>query len=137
HPPFGSVRGHAASHRDRPRRSKGPRPLARSGTGRRLLQTKLCPSALSSLRSELRNKIEPFGLNSPAVSLGTALRILRARTQTGRSVREIVVDARQLLALPSPRAFECRPDIPAEPLVLFQTRLWPTADDPNIMVINE
>src|SRR5207237_651906 len=85
-----------------------------------------CPSALSSLRSELRNKIEPFGLNSPAVSLGTALRILRARTQTGRSVREIVVDARQLLALPSPRAFECRPDIPAEPLVLFQTRLWPT-----------
>ena len=83
------------------------------------------PAAVERLSSELACKVLPFGLNNPAVSRRTALRMLRARARTGRSLAEVANDARQLLALPDPTAFESSPKQAAEPLILFQTRLWP------------
>ena len=52
-------------------------------------------------------------------------------------LRDLAVDARQLFALPSPSAFEHLPSEPAEPLILFQTRLWePNATDSDAEQIN-
>jgi hypothetical protein len=95
-----------------------------------------CPHSLSSFPAKLRAKVTPFGLNNPAIGVGAALRLLRARFATGRSLRGIAADFRQLLALPSPRQFECPPDEPAEEVVLFQTRVWPESD-PETVAINE
>jgi Glycosyl transferases group 1 len=86
------------------------------------------PDSLRSLSGDLSTKIQPFGLNNPAISLGTSRRVLRARLHAGRSLAGLAVDARQLLALPEPRAFEAGADEPTEPLVLFQTRVWPEHD---------
>lgn len=84
------------------------------------------------------SKIRPFGLNNPAIRPRTALAVISARLRTGRNLHELAVDARQLFALPSPRAFEHRPTEPAQPLVLFQTRLWePSAEDQQRGKIND
>ena len=90
------------------------------------------------LGAQLASKVQPFGLNNPAISLRAALRVLSTRSGTGRSARGLTTDARQLFALPSPRAFECRPEIEAEPSVLFQTRLWPAAkEDADVIALND
>jgi hypothetical protein len=82
-------------------------------------------------------KIRAFGLNNPAINPATALRILKRRVATGRGLAELTRDARQLFALPTPRAFEVPPSVPAEPLVLFQTRLWsPDTTDQDREEIN-
>jgi hypothetical protein len=94
-----------------------------------------CSEAASVLPSHLSAKVEPFGLNSPAIGLRAAIRVLRSRIGATRSLSGLVLDARQLLALPSPAAFECTPDICSEPLVLFQTRVWPS-DDPDVIRVN-
>jgi hypothetical protein len=83
------------------------------------------PVAVEPLGPELARKVLPFGLNNPAASQRTALRMLSARARTGRNLAELATDARQLFALPAPAAFECAQERPAEPLILFQTRLWP------------
>jgi len=83
------------------------------------------PASVERLTTDRANKVLPFGLNNPAASQGTALRMLRARARTGRSLAELATDTRQLLALPDPAAFESPSEEPAEPLILFQTRLWP------------
>ena len=94
--------------------------------------------ALSSLARPQARKVRPLGLNNPAIRPGTALGVLRARLRTGRDLRELAVDARQLFALPPPQAFEWSPEKQAEPLVLFQTRLWePARHDPGRQWINE
>src|SRR3954465_8545393 len=64
------------------------------------------PSAVGRLPESLRGKVRPFGLNNPSIGIPTTLWTLRARLQTGRSARGLAADARQLLALPSPSAFE-------------------------------
>jgi hypothetical protein len=64
------------------------------------------------------------------------LRVLHARARTGRSLAELATDTRQLLALPDPAAFESSPEEPAEPLILFQTRLWPESS-PEFAAITE
>jgi hypothetical protein len=84
------------------------------------------------------SKVQPFGLNNPAIRPSTALAMVGARLRTGRNLRELAADARQLFALPSPRAFEHSPEEAVEPLVLFQTRLWePSAADPEPRAIND
>ena len=98
----------------------------------------LSTEALASLPEQLRAKIKPFGLNNPSSSLGATLRVLTARLRSGRDWRRLAVDARQLLALPSSRAFESPPDAAAEPAVFFQTRVWPPCDDdPAVASLNE
>lgn len=96
-----------------------------------------CPHSLSSLPADQRAKVEPFGLNNPAISVGAALRLLWSRLGTGRSLRGIAADFRQLLALPAPRQFECPPDEVAEEIVLFQTRVWPERDSLTIAINDE
>lgn len=96
------------------------------------------PSRLSSLSPNMTGKIQPLGLNNPIIRLSTSLRVLRTRARTCRSLAELSTDARQLFATPPPTAFEVPPEKPAEPLVLFQTRLWSSATkDPGRKEINE
>ena len=96
------------------------------------------PAAIAGLPEQLRAKVRPFGLNHPTVSVEAGLQLLSARVRTGRDWRGFARDARQLLALPDPQSFECPPDVAAEPLVLFQTRVWPpVSDDPTVPVLNE
>ena len=95
------------------------------------------PEVVDALPPWLRAKVEPFGLNQPVISQSATASVLAARVRTGRSWRGLLADTRQLLALPSPAAFECPPDIPAEPLVLFQARVWEPLDgDPLTIAIN-
>ena len=98
----------------------------------------LHPGTLVTIDPTLATKVRPFGLNNPAIRPASALKVLTARLRTGRSARELARDARQLLALPSPRAFEIPPETPADPMILFQTRLWsPATTAPGIEQINE
>jgi len=94
-------------------------------------------SAVAALPDRLAAKIEPFGLSNPAITGRAAARLLLARARTGRTPGELALDARQLFALPSPRAFESPPDAPAEPLVLFQTRVWAPLRGESFDAINE
>lgn len=91
---------------------------------------------LAGLSGEFRAKVRPFGLNNPAIGLAAAGSMLKARRRTGRSWHELAEDARHLLALPDPRAFEASPAAPADALVLFQTRLW-GSKDPAVLALNE
>lgn len=96
------------------------------------------PSRLSGLSPDMAGKVQPLGLNNPIIRMSTSLRILRTRARTGRSLAELPTDARQLFATPPPAAFEVPPETPAEPMVLFQTRLWsPATQDPGRDEINE
>ncbi len=95
-------------------------------------------SEVAKLSPELRRKVKPLGLNNPAIQPAAALRLLGARLRTGRTLPEMASDARQLFALPEPRAFEVEPSAPAESVVFFQTRLWsPTTEDPDRHAINQ
>jgi len=95
------------------------------------------PENLAHLQHELSSKIRPFGLNNPTSSLAPVWPLLSARRASGVSLRQLATDARQLLALPSPSAFECEPGVAAQPTVLFQTRVWEPAGDPLTTAINE
>lgn len=94
------------------------------------------PSAASALDPPLAAKLQPFGLNNPAIGRATAAKLLTARAKSGRSAGELARDARQLLALPPPQAFESPPEEPAGLSVFFQTRVWP-CEDPEVVAINE
>ena len=95
-------------------------------------------SEVAKLSPELKRKVKPLGLNNPAIRPAAALRPLKARLRTGRTLPEIATDARQLFALPPPRAFEVEPTAPAKDAVLFQTRLWsPATEDPDRDTIND
>ena len=80
------------------------------------------PDEVARLPEHLRGKLRPFGLNNPAIRPRSALQVLGARRGNGLS--RLASDARQLLALPRPSAFQCEPNVPAEPRVFFQTQLW-------------
>jgi hypothetical protein len=92
--------------------------------------------AVQRLAPELAHKVRPFGLNTPGADMRTSARILAARLRTGRSSGELATDARHLLALPPPSAFECPPERPARLQVLVQTRLWP-GQDVDVLAVNE
>jgi Glycosyl transferases group 1 len=94
------------------------------------------PDAARDLPEDQRAKVQPFGLNNPAIGRRAMFRLLRARMRTDRKAHGFMRDARQLAALPNPSAFECAPEQEAEPLVLFQTRLW-DSEDPEFNAINE
>ena len=79
-------------------------------------------------------KVRPFGLNNPAIRVRTAVRVLRA--SAGRDLRKLATDARRLLALPRPSAFQYSPHRPAKPRVFFQTQLWDPSDNDEALVIN-
>ena len=94
------------------------------------------PGEVARLPEHLRRKLRPFGLNNPAIRVRSALQVLRARRTNG--LARWARDARQLLALPGPSAFQCRPDVPAEPRVFFQTQLWdPRSNGEEAEEINE
>jgi hypothetical protein len=96
------------------------------------------PAKLSVLSPDMIRKVQPFGLNNPVIRSSTALRVLGTRARTGRNFAELSTDARQLFATPPPAAFEVPPETTAEPLVLFQTRLWsPATTDPGREEVNE
>jgi hypothetical protein len=95
------------------------------------------PSAIAELPAALRAKVQPFGLSNPAITRGAAASLLLARLRTGRRPPDLIRDARQLFALPSPRSFEAGPDCDAEPLVLFQTRVWAPLCGQTFTEINE
>ncbi len=89
-------------------------------------------SELTSLAPEIRDRVAPFGLNFPCRSPRSSARLLAA---VGGSVllsglaglRRV----RRYLSIPPPSAFEQGPDVPVEPLVHFQTRLWAPAEAPG------
>lgn len=96
------------------------------------------PEDLAGISTNLRSKIRPFGLNNPTAGFSTAARVLLARLQSGVGGRHLAQDARHLLALPAPAAFECPPEVRAEPCIFFQTRVWdPPNEDPLTIAINE
>jgi hypothetical protein len=70
-------------------------------------------------------KIRPFGLNFPCRSARSAVRLLTAIggpiALTGRSGLHRV---QQYLGTAAPEVFEQGPDVPLEPAVAFQPRLW-------------
>lgn len=95
-------------------------------------------STTERLAPQIESKVQPLGLNNPAITRAAAMRVLRARFRTGRPASDFVRDARQLFALPAPTAFEVSVTEPAEPLIFFQTRLWaPTTTDPDSEAIND
>ncbi len=91
---------------------------------------------LSRLPAPVRCKVRPFGLNYPCLSPAVLTRVLpRALFELGgRLLREpaamrswLSQKRRQLksfLTLPDFRQFERPSDVPAEPVVTFQPRVW-------------
>lgn len=83
-------------------------------------------------------KVIPFGLNWAYHSRSSAIAVLKllapklASSPTSRW-KEIY----RYLATPHWRAFEYRPDQPAEQAILFQTRVWSSADAPGDEHVNE
>jgi hypothetical protein len=69
-------------------------------------------------------RLRPFGLLGPVATGGTRRRLAIARLRAGFSRRSLE-DLRHLAVLPSAAAFERSPERPAEPLILYQVRLWP------------
>jgi hypothetical protein len=87
---------------------------------------------LDALPAALREKVRPFGLNYAArTRTSTVLvlaHLLRRYLRGGcrvRDRREFQSVLRKYLASPDISDFEQLPDRPVEPVVLFQTRVWP------------
>jgi hypothetical protein len=69
-------------------------------------------------------RLRPFGLAGPVATGGTRRRLALARLQLGLSRRSLE-ELRRLAVLPRAAAFERPPGRRAEPLILYQVRLWP------------
>jgi hypothetical protein len=83
------------------------------------------PPETAALGPDASRKLLPFGLNYGCRTSGSAVRLLAAiggpLALTGQAgLRRL----RQYLQTPGPAAFEQTPDVPVEPWVAFQTRLW-------------
>jgi hypothetical protein len=105
---------------------------------------------LEALPEEVRHKVHPFGLNYACASassrrkcvsafaamwLSAGLRSPRQFTSTvSRDLRAL----RAYVLSPDYDAFEQSPDVELEPLVLFQTRVWPPqATTEHLQEVNE
>lgn len=86
---------------------------------------------LAELPPDLAAKLRPFGLNYGCRSGASTVRLLRAigwriAAQGQRGLARL----RQYFATPGPAAFEQSPTAPVEARVMFQTRLWTSAEVP-------
>ena len=89
------------------------------------------PPELERLPPNLSAKMQPFGLNFGLRTTRSTVRLLRAIGATlALRGRAGVHKLRQLLWTPGPEAFEQEPDVPVEPAVAFQTRLWTAEEVP-------
>lgn len=91
---------------------------------------------LAALPAELREKVQPFGMNYACRCAGHDGRFLRLLMRQGglccreirtgglADLREVLVSLRSYLSSPGVDEFECDPAIPLEPTILFQTRIW-------------
>jgi len=83
------------------------------------------PAENARLGAELGGRIRPFGLNYGCRTRRSTVRLLAAiggpLALAGRAGLERL---RQYLLTPGPAVFEQAPDVPVEPWVAFQTRLW-------------
>jgi hypothetical protein len=83
------------------------------------------PAENARLGAELGGKILPFGFNYGCRTPRSTVRMLAAiggpLALAGRAGFERM---RQYLLTPGPAVFEQEPDVPVEPWVAFQTRLW-------------
>jgi hypothetical protein len=93
------------------------------------------PTAAPSVPPDLWAKVSPLGLIYPCRDWRTGVAFLPAWTTIhlgravrsfsfGRFFRKVKSDLRTYLTLPTARSFERTPESPAEPVVLFQTRVW-------------
>lgn len=94
------------------------------------------PEALGEIAAPLRGKIQPFGLNNPSIGLRAAMKILGSRFREGRKPQLLARDTRQLLAILPFNALDRQKPQEAEPLVLYQTRVWED-HDADVHAINE
>lgn len=89
------------------------------------------PVECARLGPELGGKIQPFGLNYGCRTARSTVRLLAAiggpLALAGRAGLERI---RQYLLTPGPAVFEQAPDVPVEPWVAFQTRLWAPEEVP-------
>jgi hypothetical protein len=87
---------------------------------------------LSRLPPALAARIEAYGLNFGARSWSSTWRLLRAIGMPLASRGRLAMPRlRQLLATPVIEAFEQGPEVPLEPKVVFQTRLWTSDEIPS------
>jgi hypothetical protein len=95
----------------------------------RYLKRAFFPPELPRLAPAQAARAQPFGLNFGCRNTGSTLRLLRTIgvTLATRGYSGLA-RLRQFLSTPPIRAFEQTPDVPVEPTVMFQTRLW-TADE--------
>jgi hypothetical protein len=90
------------------------------------------PPEQASLEPERRERIAPFGLNFPCRSLRSSARLLATiGGPIALSGRAGLQRMRDYLSTPPPSAFEQGPDVPVEPSVHFQPRLWASDEAPG------
>jgi hypothetical protein len=93
--------------------------------------------SVAVLPESARRKIRPFGLWMPCLSRAATMRFIgaSARLSLGefarpmKALRLLKQNLRNLYGLPAPSAIEVDPARPRESLVVFQTRLWPPAEN--------
>jgi hypothetical protein len=109
------------------------------------------PPDLRLIPETLRNRVLPFGLNYAVRGYSVTPRLLWAigpnrpwrllRQQLSRTSKDDddLSSLKQFLRLPRARDYELAPDVPAEPVVLFQTRVWEAQDvyPDNLDEVNE
>ena len=95
------------------------------------------PVEIDRLPRSLGTRILPFGLNYPCRSVASTVRMMRtvapllaARGRAG------LLRMWRYLNTPPPHMLEQSPEVPVEPLVTFQTRLW-TRDEVPLSEVDE
>ncbi len=90
------------------------------------------PPELEALPRELAAKVLPFGLNYGCRSGSSTFRLLGTiGAPVALTGRHGLQRLRQYLSTPPTATFEQRPDVPVEPCVAFQTRLWTSQEVPG------
>jgi hypothetical protein len=89
------------------------------------------PPETAALEPDRRDRMVPFGLNFPCRSLRSSARLLAAiGGPIALSGRAGLQRLRHYLSTPPPVAFEQSPEVPAEPWIHFQPRLWAPDEAP-------
>src|SRR5688572_14611886 len=95
------------------------------------------PVEIERLPRGLGPKLLPFGLNYGCRSgVSTTRMLLGVGVQIAARGRAGLGRLRDYLNTPPPHVFEQSPDVPVEPLITFQTRLW-TRDEAPAAEIDE
>ncbi len=108
------------------------------------------PPAVETIPEQYRCRVRPFGLNMPCVTprslrfcagslLSAAIgSVRRSPVKAIRAAIRGLREMRQCLALCSRHELEQPPDVPLEPSIVFQTRVWPPeATSEDLHRVNE